>query len=417
MVKKFQDHSVLLTISEKKIEKFILSLILIQLAIDAISGFFSLYLNFTSSLSLLYKIVILLVCLIYILGRGGMASYLMLAILSYGLILLITNLFQGASLIPTDFSEYVKLITPIIIFLSVSSFKYIDPKRYIVKVVLFSSLVILINICMSLIGIGTSSYGSYGMKGFFYAANALSGVICIIAAWAFTIAIEKGRAVYVLSCFLFLLMAVAIGTKSGILAVGLLSFLLPVILRKISTGSVYYLMITSGLLLISLYYYDIIINSAIIERLVYFYDTGGLTRAILSDRNEFMDALFPYFLGLSPIDLLFGVGYSGLYHFPKPLTELDPIDIIMMFGIFTMLLYASFLFFILIKIFRLKRKFSNSINIRNLSTNAILVSIILIGMSTIAGHILFNGMTTIFWGLALSLPFWQKNYSINKRVK
>ncbi|HIF9138801.1 TPA: O-antigen ligase family protein [Photobacterium damselae] len=390
---------------KKNFEQLILLLIFFQLLFDTLNGFLVLNINVNIGFSIIIKFILLFICVLHLFDRNKFIISWLILFIS---IVLIVHLFYKDKNILFDLSEMVKLFTTIIVFYAISGFEYINPMKFIKKWIVFSSVVIVINILISIAGYGTYSYGDYGYKGFFYAANALSGVIVILTSTSLVL-YENNKRIYILLSVFFLLMAIAIGTKSGILAVIISILFILIRFSNIRVKLLYLLFIISLFGSIIIINADSIINSNIVQRLIFFYDSGGITRAIFSDRNIFFKEIIDNYINGNVFNILFGLGSGFLYQLDKPLVEIDFIDIISLLGIITLLFYMVFLFLIFRKISLVQKNTICTTEIK-LIYNAFFISFILISISSIAGHILFNGMTTIPWGVILAAPCWLSNY-------
>jgi hypothetical protein len=277
------------------------------------------------------------------------------------------------------------------------------------QLIIISLFVLFLNILASVVGFGYSSYENSGVgaKGFFYAANALSGVIVLIASFLLVKAQHKSIKQYILIFFLLFMLAAVIGTKSGILGVFLVASIIPIFRFRLSLNLVVGLLLLIPFVMYSLFYiYEWFLNSAFYERFMYFYDTGGLTRALLSDRDIFFWNIYPFYSRSDFITLLWGYGFSDLNTFPKALVEIDPIDMVFIFGVIPFITYT----FLMSGIFKSIESISTKdLLISDLKLSVGVASFVMILISFVAGHILFNGIVTFLWGTVLALPHWRLN--------
>lgn len=216
----------------KSLEYLLLILILNQLVIDTLNGFLLFKFNIDAGVSAIYKIIIFCICLIYnCFSKNSLICNFL--IILYGLIILsIHSIYSTSSNLAMDLSEYIKLATTFVIFAAVANFTYFNPQRYIKVLSSYSLLIISINLTFSILGLGGSSYTDFGFKGFFYAANALSGVYCIIAGITLYISLNAGMKYYWLSSAFLLVCAAGIGTKTSIIFVALSIVVLPILVGK-----------------------------------------------------------------------------------------------------------------------------------------------------------------------------------------
>lgn len=394
---------------ERKLEQLLFWLACGLLFIDSLTGFFVLKVGVDLKLSILYKIVFLFLGLLLLLQRNIKYFIISFSLLSYVIGWSIAqNWFGSIKYLVFDFGEALKLVSTIIVFLVFSTFKLLDCRKLHFKIFSISVAVLFINIFFSLIGIGSKSYGVFGAKGFFYAANALSGIIVLIAAFVLVRAFKHGIVMYVSATGFFALLAAMIGTKSGILGVMIVASLIPLSRFIVTPKLLGALAILVPVAVIgALYLYDLFINSPIYERIVYFYETGGVTRALLSDRDVFFWDIFPTFVNQGYGRLLWGFGFEQLNLFNKDTVEMDPIDIVFIFGFFTFAVYVVIMYFMFKSVY-LSETYRDELS-HDLKLSIAVSSFVLILISSIAGHILFNGVVTFIWGVTIALPFWRRN--------
>jgi hypothetical protein len=380
------------------------------LFIDSATGFFSLKLGIDIKLSILYKMFFIALSLFYLLRVNIVKFVISFGLLSFVLIWSLLHNFTGdLKFLLFDFGEGLKLFSTIVLFFTFSSFKYIDCKKHYMQLIIISLFVLFLNILASVVGFGYSSYENSGVgaKGFFYAANALSGVIVLIASFLLVKAQHKSIKQYILIFFLLFMLAAVIGTKSGILGVFLVASIIPIFRFRLSLNLVVGLLLLIPFVMYSFFYiYEWFLNSAFYERFMYFYDTGGLTRALLSDRDIFFWNIYPFYSRSDFITLLWGYGFSDLNTFPKALVEIDPIDMVFIFGVIPFITYT----FLMSGIFKSIESISTKdLLISDLKLSVGVASFVMILISFVAGHILFNGIVTFLWGAVLALPHWRLN--------
>ena len=113
------------------------------------------------------------------------------------------------------------------------------------------------------------------------------------------------------------------------------------------------------------------------------------------------------FLNGNIILFLTGMGFSGINSFHKPLTEIDIADIAIIYGVFTLLLYLiTFL-----SLLSYENKFIKLYSPKKIIVLSTYIGTMLFLVSSIAGHILFNGMVTLYLGVIIALPHWTANYN------
>ncbi|WP_026972285.1 O-antigen ligase family protein [Aliagarivorans marinus] len=398
-----------LTSFDHMLERVLFAMACGLLFIDSLTGFFVMKVGVDLKLSVLYKLLFLFLGLIQLLRRNY--SYFLLSFSLMAFVIIwssLQNLTGGLRYLLFDFGEALKLVSTIIVFLVFSTFRVTNCKKSYLSLMYISLTVLAINIFASLVGYGSSSYGLFGAKGFFYSGNALSGVIVIISTFILVKAAERGILAYISFSVFFVSLSAVIGTKSGILGVAIVASLIPLHRFNFTPKMLAALSVIVPIGIVACYFvYSLFLNSPIYDRLVYFYETGGVTRALLSDRDIFFWDIFPSFSMQGYTRLLFGFGFEELNKFNKDTVEMDPIDIVFIFG------FATFFVYIVLMniLFNVVRKFPDKGDklITDLKLSIGVSSFVLLLISSVAGHILFNGFVTFIWGVTIALPFWRRN--------
>tara|TARA_R110001583_G_scaffold125058_2_gene276530 strand:- start:3597 stop:4832 length:1236 start_codon:yes stop_codon:yes gene_type:complete len=379
------------------------------LAIDTVNGFFLQVFKIDIKISILYKSAFIFIGLIY-LSRVNFRLFLISCLFIFYIVswAFIQSIIGSGSYLLTDLGEGLKLISTILIFNIFSCFYNLDCCRFAVKFVIISSIIIVFNIVMSILGVGFSSYGAFGAKGFFYGANALSGLEVIFGTFILAYYFPKGKIKYLTVIFALLFVGIVVGTKSGVLGLLLSSLLIPLYYFKFNIKNVFkFLAVMILAVIFGVLVFEYIQDSSMITRILYFYETGGLTRALLSDRDTFFSAIYPLFIDLDFFRLLFGFGFEQLQNFEKITVEIDPIDIIFIFGLMSFFFYGVFIL-LTIKLALLPLD-NNDYVIKYFICCVTISTSILILISFVAGHILFNGFVTYVWGIVLAFPKWRYN--------
>lgn len=379
------------------------------LFIDSINGGLLRLYSIDIKISILYKLSFLLIGCIYLSKVNLKLFFISVSLVMYFFIwALLQNFDNPLAYFMKDFGEGVKLISLIIVFNIFSSFSETDCKKFILRFVVISSVIVLVNIIMSLLGFGVSAYSNFGAKGFFYAGNALSGVLVIFSTFIMAYYYNVSWFKFSISFLLLLVFSFIVGTKSGILGV-LLSFIFISLYHlKMSIFSVAKIFIILFILVLSINFtLDYLLQTEVFIRAIHFYDTGGLVRGLLSGRDLSFFKIYEHFINSNVTTLLFGFGFYDLYNVVVDNgVEMDFVDIVFLFGLFTACFYFLLLFLLLfISLYRI------TINDTLVSlTKCVLVvsSFILILIAFMAGHILYNGNITLLWGIVLALPRWRQ---------
>ncbi|WP_448246084.1 hypothetical protein [Thalassotalea agariperforans] len=372
------------------VQTFILFLFSFYLLVDSLNGFVTQKLGLPSVLSVAYKQLLLLSLYLYsfyyskntfIILNGIFLSVFSWAVFRFFLV-------DNIGFIHS-FQEALKVAYFFIVFTVMSNFRRLTEKNFQIIMLAFT-LVLLINVVFSLVGIGFTTYGSFGAKGFFYGGNALSGVIVIISSAFLCRSFQKSITNFIFTSVALLILATVIGTKSGMLGVFLVVLLVMAfnLNLKIFTLAIAVIALTTALI-INLY--DVLVESPILVRMTHFYDQGGLSRLLFSGREDKFMHIMPSFLEQNVAQQLLGYNKFKLNMLESTLTEFDVADMFILFGaIFTLITFIAYA-----GIF-LKITFTSH---GVISQAATISFIVLTCIAFIAGHIFFNGVVTPLWGL------------------
>lgn len=394
-------------------EKFFLILIMFHLFVDMVDG----WLDFNGvdfPLSSIYKMTLILVAIFIVLSHGNKVSFFILLIIlcSLALYALIGATRFSLEYLMKDLIALLKLLSFFMFYWVFKRFRNINPINYVALLSLLSLLLIFLNTGMSYIGWGQYSYGSFGGKGYFYSANAISGAVIIFSCLLFLVAVNS-KVIYILTVCVCLLISMLLGTKAAILSVLVLAFLVPYIFKERRLS---WLLFIGLLLVIGLFFiikFDGISNLGVAQRILYFYDTGGFSKVILSGRDQFFINNFDFFSNGDTFNIIFGVGHEGAYGFEKPLVEMDYFDLLILYGFSFLILYIVLSIFLVSDLLR-KSKLYDKYE-RRLLNISIFLSFLFLCMASLSGHVIFSGITTVFWALVLALPSWKINYRLNHK--
>lgn len=261
------------------------------------------------------------------------------------------------------------------------------------KVCFFSLLIFILNFILGYLGMGYSAYGNValgdddtlGVKGFFYSGNELSFVIIIFSLFS---VIYFKRSLWILLFILLLFFcAILLATKTAVLAT--LVILFSWIYAKTSRLTIIFIAAISGVsifYLASIFMSDLI-SSGQLQRLMWMYQTGGITRAVFSDRGNFVYSAFT-----SSLDSGFTLGFVsgfGRDYFNwvkvKSSVEMDIIDLYLWYGIAGV--YFFFNYFSIIRS-SLYRDFEGNKAAKYCCIAFFWMTII---VSFIAGHVVYSG--------------------------
>lgn len=337
------------------------------------------------------------------------------------LILLIPSLIQvvaqwDASFLFSDLVKVSKYLTTIVSFFF---FKDLIKRQGVIelnrvfKLVSFSYAVLAINILLKYVGLGYPMYraGNIGSKGFFYAGNETSALLIILTAiLGYQIYLNIDRWKYYAFMLLSLFVGLTISSKTGVLGIVLLMVLIPLErpslqfelkkLKKLALTVIVFLpILVSGT-------WWALKQSSVYVRLSYYWDKLDLWTFLFSHRNVFfLDSLTVYKENYTTLEKWFGVGqarYELLNN--NKIIEIDIADIFFAYGYTGLLLFVILIGFMMIQSWRFSefKKYTYS-------KLVFLMLIILLGISSIAGHVFNSGMSAIFIGLLFSLMYSNKD--------
>lgn len=391
------------------VERILICMAFGLLLIDALTGYFQM-IGIKTNLSILYKIVFLMACLLLLYKHSRFEFLLSLSLLLLLMIWAMAKyVMYEPSLLIEAFGDGLKLLSPIIVFFAFSHFTRHETKDFIVKFVVITYGVLMVNIVFTFIGIGQSTYGNFGAKGFFQSGNSLSAIIVLVSAFLLTMCYRRGMMAFLTIFLVMLATSVVIGTKAGFLGVVLVAGMIIVLnfratYTKLFTSSVTFIVL-SVLMVVAV---KMLMETEIYDRIVFFYNNGGLTRVLLSGRSVFLMDILPTFTQSGFIDLLFGISAENFLDFDKRKVEIDPVDILFKFGLLPTVLYFGLLSLVLGKVFTITLLRNDSFH-AELKLAACISTIVLLFMAFISGHVLINGLVTFIWGVMLALPFWHHN--------
>ena len=364
------------------------------LLVDSISGFILLNNISTISVSIFYKFIFISICLVIVFSRGNRSARLHVSLLMLNIIIVGLGFvfLERESYAIYYIIEIFKLFSTFFIFYGIISI----PSRFYPKLnnfYKFTIIVLLFNMLLSFLGFGFKSYGDYGFKGFIYGGNALSGIVVIIA--TYYLLISKSNVTMFIKLVFLLFISYLLGTKSAILGV-FLSYVIIVASNFRLKDSSIIIFILFLFFIMAPFVIDSFVNTAMFERLNYFYNNGGIEVLIFSGRLEFLFSLWDEFSDRGLTSYFFGLDPLIRESYPQSISEMDVTDIILTFGFPTLFFYIISMVYVISNIFCFSKNILRKV--------AVITSIVLICIGTVAGHVLFNGVITPYWGVVLSLP-------------
>jgi hypothetical protein len=277
------------------------------------------------------------------------------------------------------------------------------------KLVRFSYVFFVFNILIKYLGFGYPMYihGDVGSKGFFYAGNETSVVLIVLGSiLGFKIWQNESKFKYLLFFLFNLFVGLTISSKTGTIGVILTFILIPMSLpkAKINIKRLSYLLLSIFIFIPVLLavVWEFLVNSPVFLRLKWFWNELDIITFIFSNRNNFfVDGLNVYIEKYNFIEKVFGVGqtrYEALNG--NSIVEIDSVDIFFAYGLVGLVLFIFLIAVLWVQALRFKR--SNNYSFSGLVS---LMIVVLLGISTIAGHVFSSGMAAIFIGLLFSLMY------------
>lgn len=285
----------------------------------------------------------------------------------------------------------------------------LDFLRWLDKFVICSYGVLLFNTTLGLFGMGATAYkpmddvaqSFLGIKGFFISTNELSGLLLVLSCWLLVRAWQVKRLAYPVIAICSLLMAALLLTKTGVFGTLILIVLIPLLLTPLSQYRQYRrrLLILLVLLLcvvvIVLYNASALLQAiGIYDKLVFAYQQRGIAGILLSSRDFYLIRNFTAVADHYPEWLqLFGVGQGGVRMLLKKFfIEIDLFDLYLFYGLAGALLYGLSFW----RLFSLTTKYFHQVSA---AAPVMLLNVILLLVSLMAGHVLTSGMLWLPWAL------------------
>jgi len=313
------------------------------------------------------------------------------------------------------FSDIVKIFRYLMLVLSFFFFVPLLKKnnqnanKVLFRIVFLSYIILAGNVFIKYIGFGYPMYefGDIGSKGYFYAGNEISALLVILSSIiAMNLWREKKKGLYVLFFLLTALVGLGISSKTGLFGIIITFLLIPLkpVSFKTRLGNIF---ITSIIILITipfiLYFaWEYIKTTEMFVRLVYFYDKHDLLTFLFSSRNVYLsDAFNVYMQEYNQIEKLIGVGQTKYeYLNDGKIVEIDILDIFFAYGLIGLLLFLGLIGFLLAqaKRFARNRKYPYA-------SFVFLMLLILLAISSSAGHVFSSGMSAVFIGFLFSLMY------------
>lgn len=390
----------------------ILALMFLLLPVDMMNGLLLRNdINFPLSVAQLYKFIIIVLLFLSLSLRPEKLIFS----LGLFLLLLVPSFFQvifqlDLSFLLKDIIKVMRYLTPVFAFLFfVSYIKKGKNLRLLFNLVKFSYIILGANILLKYIGLGYPMYShnNIGSKGFFFAGNETSVLLVILSSiLAYKFWIQNRIKTYFLLFIITLFIGFTISSKTGMLGVLLTFMLIPLKSSNFSFSLkklkriVIVLFIVLPLFFLSAY--KILLDMPIFLRFKFFWEKLDILTFVFSNRNNFFSkALATYRNEYNVLEKIIGVGQTKYELLNKnSIVEIDVADIFFSYGFIGLMLFIALISYIIFKASLLKR------NKRYPYAGLVyLMILILLGISTIAGHVFSSGMAAIYLGLLFSLMY------------
>ena len=412
----FSKHS-----SEAKanlVSKLVFLQLSLYLAVDSINGFMMLGLGIDSSLSALYKSILLIVLLMYLcvfLPRRMLFVLAAICALSLGEIASIFLLDTNGSKISFLFQHILKVLTPLILLFFLIDRSKKDRLFFarILAVIQINGLVFVCNMLAGVFGFGFSTYGQggenmIGSKGYFYAGNEISALLVVFCAFYLARAYLKNKLQFVVFAILSLSIGLLVSTKTSMLAVILLTFLIPILYERRrlfllnNVPSIIFVVTLTVVLIQALVIFDAFKNAPVYSRFLFFFERHGVVGLLLSGRDTFIAELWMLFSQKNIfLGFFFGNGVSYYADFTKYSVEMDLLDMFFWHGLSGIALVVVTFFYLS------HRSWANySDDNYPYARTIFTTNLMLLAISNFSGHIFTSGMLAFIWPCFVMLAYY-----------
>ena len=318
-----------------------------------------------------------------------------------------------------DMQLALKVLSPLLALLYlVGLAQYSAPlaKRLLLHTVWLSAVVLLLNTLAGAAGLGFSAYQPLegvaqtflGIKGFFYSTNELSAVLLVISCACLVLSWPQHKVNYVLISCCALLLAVLMLTKTGVFGVALQVIFIPLLMqdaafwqrqrRVLLIAAALLLAVLMLLLLHGQYLLQLL---GIYDKLNFVYQQRGLSGILLSSRDYYASWIWQTAADNYPDwQRLAGLGQGAIaLQLKKYFAELDWFDLLIFHGL-AGLLSAALVFAAFIRHSWLQRNYGAG-------RSVLLLNLLLVLVSSLAGHVLTSGMLWLPWAMCNAL-LWQQ---------
>ncbi len=280
---------------------------------------------------------------------------------------------------------------------------------------------IVVNILLGYVGLGFTQYAlGYGYKGFFYSGNEMALTLLVTSATILYLLYTDGKKIPALAFSVVLLILGPLqGMKSLLFGLPLLTVLLPLILyakpifskingfsltKKIGATVATLVIFLAGMWVLS------ITSPQFFVRVKEISERSGIVAAVFSERDKHLKFGFTMYANdYSIVEKIVGKGYLGAQQGMIPYMnrlktiEVDPVDLLFTFGIFSIAYYACWITAL------------TSYKTRTPADRFILsINILLLALSIITGHVVYSTFLATYWAMLFALG--KKNKTTKPQV-
>lgn len=286
------------------------------------------------------------------------------------------------------------LFYPIVFYALLISVKGTKTFNYIVKITIYTSILISLTVLVNIFDIGFIYWNGVGSLGLmpYGVQNSLSTTLFSLFAVNLYLYKVFKQTIYLVLAFFVFLAAFSTGSKMALFAPLVLSFLYLWKYGNFTKKMIILSVISPIFIFSSLYVQDL----SVYKRMNYHYKRDSLVGVLLGGREIKMLMVPSLTENYSPIDYLFGKGYeyenfyinsNNLFHKKFDNFEIDPIDLIYKYGFYGLIVSYFWWFTLLLKY----------------KKNYILKYFVylILFQSFLAGHVVFAGLSAIYIMLTL----------------
>lgn len=406
-------------VTHQKLSEYILFLLLLVLPIDMINGvLLNNNINLPISISQLYKMLILGLMLFQLAFNSDkiyLFSFVFGSLFLSSVVQALTTF--DFSFLFSDFIKVTKYLSIPIAFFYFKTVIQTHNNEFLVtkifKWISFSYWVLASNIFIKIFNLGYPmyDYGNIGTRGFFFAGNEISSLLLVTSAiigykyWV----INKNRLRFFAFFVFNLFLAILVSSKTVFLGVFLVFTLICIITTtlkvKIKTLKIISIVMVTIIPLTLYFTYQAVLKAPVMVRIKYFWEKLDLVTFIFSSRNIFTREMFIiYDNNFTIIQKLIGGGQHYYETQLSHIIEIDALDIFFAYGYLGAILFSFMLVYLVIQSYLFKKK-----SCFPYATLTFFMSLLLLAISSIAGHIFNSGIAGNFLGLLFALMYLKKN--------